>query len=134
MRYRLRPEPELRVEVPPGASPGTTLNFERPDGTRIGIPVPPGKQPGEHFEVTPPALMVLVPDDAQPGDWVVFAAPAPPAAQERQWFRAKVPAELQLGRYFAARLPPQMPGGGAMSPKGSGRSGGAANAPFDDDM
>jgi len=109
LRYRLRPEAELQVKVPPGAKPGGTLMFERPDGTRIGITVPPGKQPGEQFEVTPPALMVLVPEGAQPGDTVIFGTPL--AAQgangeERQWFRAKVSQDLQLGRYFAARLPP----------------------------
>merc|ERR1719433_477134 len=109
LRYRLKPEPELKVKVPPGVAPGATLTFQRPDGSRIGIQVPPGKQPGEQFEVTPPALMVLVPEEAQAGDWVRFGMPGSAQAgdgkaKERQWFRSKVPQELQLGRYFAARL------------------------------
>lgn len=128
LRYRLRPAPELRIEVPPGAFPGASLTFERPDGTRISITVPPGKRPGEHFEVTPPALMVLVPEEAHPGDTVVFSV-GPQGGQggsqaPRQWFRAEVPKELQLGKYFAARLPPPETQGmpkGPGSPKKEGR-------------
>jgi len=101
MRYLLRPEPEMRVEVPPGAKGGTSLIFERPDGSRISIAVPQGKKPGEHFDVVPPAVMVLVPEEAQTGDRVVFCLPG-----SNQWFCAPVPENLQLGKYFAARLPP----------------------------
>merc|ERR1712129_629180 len=118
LRYRLKPTAELRVEVPQGAFPGATLTFERPDGTRIGITVPQGKKPGEFFEVTPPALMVLVPEGVQAGDSVVFFLGPPPRlgkAGVGQWFSADVPKELQLGKYFAARLPPPTP----MTPQGN---------------
>jgi len=102
MRFRLKPAADLRVEVPPGLPAGAPMNFERPDGTRISIAVPAGMKPGDQFEVTPPALMVLVPEEVKPGETVVFCMPGPPG----QWFKARVPEDMQLGRYFAARLPP----------------------------
>merc|ERR1719189_3035937 len=103
MRFNLKPVPDMRVEVPQGLKAGSPMTFERPDGMRIGLTVPPGKGPGDHFEVTPPALMVLVPEEVNAGETVVFCMPAPPLGQ---WFKATVPGDLQLGKYFAARLPP----------------------------
>merc|ERR1719189_687648 len=114
MRFRLKPAPDLRIEVPPGLSAGSPMTFEKSDGTRISINVPPGKRPGDFFEVSPPALMVLVPEEVMAGETVVFCMPAPPVGQ---WFKAQVPEDLQLGKYFAARLPPpdalQVKGGSA---------------------
>lgn len=101
LRFHLKPAADLRVQVPPGVPAGAPMTFERPDGTRICINVPLGKKPGDHFEVTPPALMVLVPEEVNAGDVVVFCMPS-----SSQWFKARVPENLQLGRYFAARLPP----------------------------
>lgn len=117
LRFRLKPAPDLRVEVPPGVPAGAPMTFERPDGTRIQIAVPVGKKAGEMFEVTPPALMVLVPEEVKAGDIVVFGMPAPPLGT---WFKAKVPETLQLGRYFAARLPPPEQLGGQV--KGGSRA------------
>jgi len=102
-RFPLRPAADLRIEVPKGISEGQSMTFERADGTRISITVPKGKVAGDTFEVLPPAAMVLVPEDAKAGDMVCFPLPGPPT---KQWFSAKVPEELQLGLYFAARLPP----------------------------
>jgi len=121
LRFRLKPAPDLRIEVPAGVSAGSTMAFERGDGSRISITVPPGKKPGDFFEVSPPALMVLVPEEVKAGETVVFCMPAPPLGQ---WFKAQVPESLQLGKYFAARLPPpdaaQVKGG---SPKASAVAG-----------
>lgn len=127
MRFRLKPAPDLRIEVPPGLSAGSPMTFEKSDGTRISIKVPPGKRPGDFFEVSPPALMVLVPEEVKAGETVVFCMPAPPVGQ---WFKAKVPEELQLGRYFAARLPPPdaARGGGAKADAIVAPSGIMANA------
>jgi len=108
-RCKLRAAPEYRIEVPPGATPGASVTFERPDGARISIVVPPGLKPGERFEVTPPALMVLVPEGLQPGDYVLINTAKIPgmtmAGEEPELFRVQIPDELQLGKYFAARLP-----------------------------
>lgn len=114
IQYQLKPGPDLVVEIPEGASAGSQLTFEREDGTRIRVEVPKGKQPGEHFEVRPPSLMVLVPEGVEAGSYVVFRAPGADHASRKVWFRAQVPGQLQLGRYFAARMPP--PGKAPASP------------------
>mmetsp|Transcript_172 Transcript_172/g.624 ORF Transcript_172/g.624 Transcript_172/m.624 type:complete len:239 (-) Transcript_172:127-843(-) len=119
LRYNLRASPEYRVEVPPGAKPGASVTFTRADGAEIAIAVPPNLGPGDRFEVTPPVVMVLVPAGCKPGDSVVFSTQAAAdggfATRDADLLMAVVPAELQLGVYFAARLP--QPGGA----KGPGR-------------
>jgi len=99
----VKPVPDMRVEVPPGLKEGQAMLFQREDGTKISIVIPEGKHEGDTFDVVPPAAMVLVPEDAKAGDIVCFPMPGPPS---RYWFRAEIPEELQLGKYFAARLPP----------------------------
>lgn len=120
-RHRIKAEPEYRIEVPQGASPGSALTFARADGIRISIAVPPNLRPGDMFDVSPPALMVLVPEGLQPGDYVVFSSEKVPGfmmgGEATQWFRARIPEQLQLGRYFAARLPEPE------APKSSGNGG-----------
>lgn len=104
IRVPLRPMPDMLVEVPKGASAGTVLTFAHADGAHISMEVPKGKRPGETFEVRPPALMVLVPENVESGSVVIFRAPGQPAGRQ-VWFQAHVPNILQLGRYFAARMP-----------------------------
>lgn len=101
--YRLAPRPEFQIEVPPGATPGSPVRFERADGVEVVVTVPAGLRPGDTFEVTPPALMVQVPANAVSCDQVIFRHGV---AQEVEWYRAQVPAGLTPGNYFAARLPP----------------------------
>merc|ERR1719468_374634 len=50
--------------------------------------------------------MVLVPEGVEAGSYVTFRAPGTSHASRTVWFRAQVPSQLQLGRYFAARMPP----------------------------
>jgi len=75
-------------------------------------------------------VLVLVPEEVTAGQTVVFCMPAPPLGQ---WFKAQVPESLQLGKYFAARLPPpdaaQVKGG---SPKASAVAG-SESAPLASD-
>jgi len=108
-RYRLKAAPEYRVQVPPDASPGSAVTFERADGARISFAVPQGSRPGDQFEVSPPALMLLVPEGLHPGDYVLFNTASVPgftmADEQGELFRAQIPEELQLGKYFAASLP-----------------------------
>lgn len=104
LSWPLKPTAEFVVEVPPDSGPGSTLAFTTADGVDICCEVPEGTQPGDTFEVLPPALMVLVPEGAAPGDYVVFPRDVP--GRKREWCRAQVPAELKLGAFFAARLPP----------------------------
>merc|ERR1719277_1680679 len=132
--FRLKPAPDLRIEVPSGLSAGSSMTFERSDGSRISITVPPGKKPGDFFEVLPPALMVLVPEEVKAGETVVFCMPAPQPLG--QWFKAQVPESLQLGKYFAARLPPpdaapaaaQVKGGSPKASAGSPKAGAVAGS------
>lgn len=114
IRLPLRPMPDMLVEVPAGAKAGRVLTFAHADGAHISMEVPKGKRPGETFEVRPPALMVLAPEGAEQGSVVRFRAPGQPADRE-VWFQASIPSTLQLGRYFAARLP--APGAGRGRPQ-----------------
>mmetsp|Transcript_98034 Transcript_98034/g.282780 ORF Transcript_98034/g.282780 Transcript_98034/m.282780 type:complete len:216 (-) Transcript_98034:206-853(-) len=107
--YKIAPRPEFRVEVPPGAGPGWVMTFQRDDGGACVVTVPAGLQPGDTFEVTPPALMVRVPETAQPGDFVRFCRMVSQEndhkAGSTEFFRARVPEGLKPCMYFAARLP-----------------------------
>jgi len=107
-RYRLSPKPEFRVTVSPGVEPGMNMTFKRSNGDQISIRVPPNVGPGESFTVNPPALMVRVPEETQPGDTVCFRNIVHRTDDNREvteWCRARVPEGLQPGKYFAARLP-----------------------------
>lgn len=108
LRYRLAPTPDFRVQVPPGGKPGSPVAFQRADGVEIVVHVPEGHGPGDSFDVTPPALMVRVPDGAEKGDFVIFHGPVAPDHQP-EWFRAQVPDGLSPGRFLTARLPVPKP-------------------------
>jgi len=102
---RLAPPPDIRIHVPPGLKAGSEMKFQRSDGVTIAVRVPKGMGPGDHFDVTPPCLMVKMPEGAKPGDFVVFPNDN---GNERQWCRARIPdAQGAISHgYFAARLPP----------------------------
>jgi len=104
--YRLAPKPEFRIQVPPNHLPGDSVTFTREDGVGVSVPVPPGMQPGEMFEVTPPVLMVRVPEGATPGTRLIFHRQGcGPPEETREWIRCEVPAGVAPGKYFAARIP-----------------------------
>lgn len=119
LRYRLAPTPDFRVQVPPGGKPGSPVTFQRADGVEICVQVPEGHGPGDSFDVTPPALMVRVPDGAEKGDFVVFHGPIAPN-QQPEWFRAQVPDGLAPGRFLTARLPVPKPSKSSPPPKQGG--------------
>merc|ERR1712176_128028 len=100
----LAPPPELKVTVPPGFI-GSSLMFQQADGSHISVPVPGGKRPGDIFYVTPPALMVWVPQGAQAGELVSFSVRGGNGDKSKvEWFSARIPAKLYSG-YFVACLP-----------------------------
>jgi len=116
LKWRLGPKPEFKVVVPPGAGPGSQAKFKRSDGAEIMVQVPPGYATGDVFDVCPPALMVRVPDGAQPGDFVCFrhsVSQANDNMEVTEWCRACVPKGVETGKYFAAKLP----GPGLPAPK-----------------
>jgi len=102
VRYRLGPRPDFEIRVPAGSGPGKEVKFVRKDGVSVAATVPDGMRPGDVFGVLPPAVMVLVPEGAEPGDPVVFRALGGPPA----YCRAYIPPGMRPGKYFAARLPP----------------------------
>merc|ERR1712232_807723 len=102
LKYRLAPPHEFRLRVPPGLKPGGSARFQRPDGVDIAVPVPRNLKPGDTFEVLPPALMVLVPENVKAGEFVVFRNTSEP---RNTWCRAQVPEGAEPGKYFGARLP-----------------------------
>mmetsp|Transcript_3949 Transcript_3949/g.9602 ORF Transcript_3949/g.9602 Transcript_3949/m.9602 type:complete len:248 (+) Transcript_3949:86-829(+) len=110
LRYRLAPRPEYRVEVPPGAGPGWVVQFKKGNGEACQVVVPAGVLAGDTFEVTPPSLMVRIPENAQPGDFVRFSRTVCPEHSQKasriEFFRARVPEGLRPCMYFTARLPP----------------------------
>mmetsp|Transcript_78948 Transcript_78948/g.223431 ORF Transcript_78948/g.223431 Transcript_78948/m.223431 type:complete len:255 (+) Transcript_78948:75-839(+) len=107
LQVKLAPRPELKVQLPPGKRPGDQIKVARASGGEVLVTVPEGAQPGGFFQAAPPALMVAVPDGSKPGDLLVFrhCEAGPGGGIKTKYCRARVPDELQFGRYFAARLP-----------------------------
>eukprot|EP00450_Noctiluca_scintillans_P022268 CAMPEP_0194530300 /NCGR_PEP_ID=MMETSP0253-20130528/67220_1 /TAXON_ID=2966 /ORGANISM="Noctiluca scintillans" /LENGTH=198 /DNA_ID=CAMNT_0039375519 /DNA_START=20 /DNA_END=613 /DNA_ORIENTATION=- len=68
----LGPSITYTVNVPDAIEDGGVVPFRTDDGQTWEVPVPPGKRPGDTFEVYPPAIMVEVPRGANPGDRVAF--------------------------------------------------------------
>jgi len=101
LRVRLAPQPEFRVEVPPDVLPGSTVRFRIESGDELRVVVPSGVEPGDTFEVTPPTMMVRVPETAQPGDIVKFSHPN----NEEETYQVCVPDGLLPCSYFPTRLP-----------------------------
>jgi len=117
--YRLAPRPDFRVQVPPGARPGSQMKFVRSDGVEVIVQVPAGVSPGDSFDVTPPALMVKVPEGAGPGAYMIFKNPCD--SEESEWYRVRVPEGAQPGNFLTARLPaPKQPRPGASTGQGWG--------------
>mmetsp|Transcript_42067 Transcript_42067/g.122042 ORF Transcript_42067/g.122042 Transcript_42067/m.122042 type:complete len:248 (+) Transcript_42067:90-833(+) len=112
LRIKIAPRPEYRIEVPPGAGPGWLVRFSNQDGVEVAVPVPPGLQTGDFCEVSPPALMVRVPEQAKPGDFVFFKRRAPldsptkgGATSVMEFYRAQVPEGCQPCDFFSAIIP-----------------------------
>lgn len=104
--HRLGPTPDFKVEVPPGVKPGEQMPYRRSDGVYINFTVPKGATPGHIFDVTPPVLMVQVPEGCGAGDFVCFKNATATDGDARAWCRTRIPNGVEPGAYFAARLPP----------------------------
>ncbi|CAJ1343013.1 unnamed protein product [Effrenium voratum] len=57
LRFRLGPSIQFRVTVPPWARGGYEARFALDCGEVVSVKVPDGLQPGDSFEVLPPAMM-----------------------------------------------------------------------------
>jgi len=111
LRYQLVPRPDFRVHVSPNTQPGTEVHFDRGDGIEISAMVPMSLQDGDAFEVTPPALMVKVPDNAVSGMQIAFRS-CSELEETAEWFGLTLPEGCQPGKYVTAKLPhPKKRGG-----------------------
>jgi hypothetical protein len=77
----------IEVQVPPGAVPGSTLEFELDDGRTIDVPVPEGARAGDRFQVplslaaaAPPAESIEMQEELRAD---TRAAETGPTAAER---------------------------------------------------
>lgn len=103
--YRLGPKPDFKATIPAGVLAGGKMQFHRKDGLSIFVPVPKDLGPGDSFFVTPPSLMVHVPERVRAGDLVIFRNQADPKAGKAVWYRARVPEKIRSDGYIAVRLP-----------------------------
>lgn len=124
--YRLGPKPDFKATIPAGVLQGGKMQFHRKDGLSIFVPVPKNLGPGDSFFVTPPSLMVRVPEHRRPGDLVVFQHPADSKAASELGkagkalvYRARVPEKIRSDGYFAVRLPVPKYDSQALSEDGS---------------
>lgn len=97
---RLGPPAQYHVTVPEGFKEGESVNFEGSTGEPLTAAVPPGKKPGDVFEVSLPVLLVQVPVGAKAGVEVMYEAP------DRQARFARVPKGVAPGHYFPVLIAP----------------------------
>jgi len=86
-----------QVVCPDDACEGSEIDVDI-DGTMIKAKVPAGKKPGDFFEVVPPALVVMIPQKVEDGDFLEFIG--------LNGENCKVPAPIGLkpGQYFSLLL------------------------------
>jgi len=104
LRYQLAPRPDFRVQVPPNTQPGTEVRFDRGDGIEISVMVPKSLQDGDMFEITPPALMVEIPDGGFAGMQIAFRG-CGEFEETAEWFGLTLPEGCKPGKYVTAKLP-----------------------------
>lgn len=96
----LGPKSVFSVVVPEGAFPGSVVIFTmEDDGEMLTTIVPPGKMPGDSFDIVPPVLLIQVPHGCKGGDEVVYTTPAGAPAV------VQVPLGFSAGHYFSTLLP-----------------------------
>merc|ERR1711920_450484 len=86
--YRLKPQAELRIQVPEGRKSGEVMQFKRADGLEIEVQIPEGVEEGDYFDADPPALMVKVPENTAAGEYVTFQALRRDGQEVTEWCRA----------------------------------------------
>lgn len=98
VRVRLGPKTSFRTFVPEGLKEGDSMAIELHNGDRMQVIVPPGKKAGDQVDISPPVLMVQVPNGAKPGDLVEFFSP------DGQKRIASIPTVALCGQYFEVPL------------------------------
>jgi len=94
--WRLGPMGE-QVTVPEGAEAGSKIDVVVA-GDSIQAIVPPGKKPGDTFEVVPPAVVVMIPQGVEDGDFLEFQS------MNSETLKVPAPTGLKPGQYFSILL------------------------------
>lgn len=94
--WRLGPDGQ-QVLIPDGMTEGMTIECEL-EGRIVQAVVPAGKVPGDSFEVVPPALVVMIPQGACPGDTLEFPG------LDGEPLKVPAPEGLLPGQYFSLLL------------------------------
>mmetsp|Transcript_13191 Transcript_13191/g.27592 ORF Transcript_13191/g.27592 Transcript_13191/m.27592 type:complete len:268 (-) Transcript_13191:8-811(-) len=103
--FRLAPPCQFRVTVPPWAKGGYQARFHLEDGDEVSVKVPNGLQPGDSFEVLPPAMMVKLPEKCQPNDRIIFWSEAKGSRCPEGWYRFRMPQGFSPGTVVSVRIP-----------------------------
>ena len=105
----------IEVQVPPGAVPGATIEFELDDGRVIDVPVPEGARAGDRLQVplslataAPPAesIEIQVPEGAVPGATLEFTL------DDGRTIDITVPDGARAGDRLQVPVPPLSPSAG----------------------
>lgn len=106
LRFRLAPPILFKITVPPWARGGYEARFQLDAGDEVSVKVPLGLQPGDVFEVLPPAMMVQVPASASTGDQIVFQGEAKGPGCPAGWYRIRLQEDHKPGSVLSVRIPP----------------------------
>ncbi|OLQ15478.1 Protein decapping 5 [Symbiodinium microadriaticum] len=96
----------FKITVPPWARGGYEARFQLDAGDEVSVKVPVGLQPGDVFEVLPPAMMVQVPASASTGDQIVFQGEAKGPGCPAGWYRIRLQEDHTPGSVLSVRIPP----------------------------
>ncbi len=105
----------IEIQVPEGAAPGATLEFELDDGRTIDITVPEGARAGDRLQVplslaaaAPPAesIEIQVPEGAAPGATLEFQL------DDGRTIDITVPEGARAGDRLQVPVPPLSPSAG----------------------
>lgn len=105
LRFRMAPPSQFKITVPPWARGGYKAQFHLDDGEEVSVKVPEGLQPGDTFEVLPPAMMVQLPEGSKPGEKIVFWSDAKGSRCPEGWYRIEVPEGHAPGSVISVRIP-----------------------------
>eukprot|EP00440_Ansanella_granifera_P053931 gb/GFBE01058468.1/.p1 GENE.gb/GFBE01058468.1/~~gb/GFBE01058468.1/.p1 ORF type:complete len:330 (+),score=80.48 gb/GFBE01058468.1/:1-990(+) len=98
VRVRIGPKVAFRAVVPDGLKGGDVMALELPSGERMQVPVPLDKMTGDEFDISPPVIMVQVPEGATPGSVVEYTD------SDGKKCKATVPKAVPVGQYFEVPL------------------------------
>lgn len=94
--WRLGPNDHYSVDVPEDLEEGGVVEFKGMHNETLHAVVPEGKKGGDTFMVSPPVIMVQVPQNAKPGQELTYMSPL------QLPMLTRVPEGMSPGQYFPA--------------------------------